>query len=141
MKTICPKCKKKQNSQHTYCEHCGALLHPQQFCERCGTLQQNGEKYCRKCGAPYPTVMPSDESVMKRPVKLWKSALVFFFIIVALGTFSFLKSRTNRPYASQLEQQYTEWKDSVSQERAKAAKKNKGGKKNAKSKNSQAKKK
>ncbi len=78
---------------------------------------------------------------MKRPVKLWKSALVFFFIIVALGTFSVLKSRTNRPYADQLEQQYTEWRDSVSKERAKAAKKNKGNKgskgskKNSKNKN------
>ena len=117
------------------------MLHPQHFCERCGTLQQNGEKNCRKCGAPYPTDTPQEESVMKRPVKLWKSALVFFFIIVALGTFSVLKSRTNRPYADQLEQQYTEWRDSVSKERAKAAKKNKGNKggkgskKNSKNKN------
>ena len=131
MKTICPKCKTKQRSQNIYCERCGALLHPQQFCERCGTLQQNGEKYCRKCGAPYPTPKPAKESIMKRPVKLWKSMLLFLFVIVALGTFSILKSRSNRPYAEQLDRQYAEWQDSVHQQRAKAAKQPKKAKKSS----------
>ena len=108
------------------------MLHTQHFCERCGTLQQNGEKNCRKCGAPYPTQATPKESVLKRPVKLWKSALIFFFVIVALGTFNVLKSRTNRPYADQLNQQYTEWKDSVGKERNRTAKKKKNKGKSSK---------
>jgi hypothetical protein len=124
VKTACPKCKKKQRSQNVYCERCGALLHPQLFCEKCGTLQQNGEKKCKKCGTPYPQ---TETGIMNKPVRLWKSALVFFFIIVALGTFSLLKSRSNRPYSEQLERQYTEWRDSMKQEQAKAAKATKKG--------------
>lgn len=107
-----------------YCERCGALLHPQLFCEKCGTLQQNGEKKCKKCGTPYPQ---AETGIMNKPVRLWKSALVFFFIIVALGTFSLLKSRSNRPYSEHLERQYTEWRDSMKQEQAKAAKATKKG--------------
>lgn len=117
----CPYCNHHNHGDVDYCERCGAQLTDVHYCEHCGTLRQRGAAVCPVCGKAYAETGKK----LKRP-KLWKPAIFSLIIFVLIGTFSFLKRRSNVKYEERLNTEYAVWKQTQQMEtEQKSKKKNK----------------